>query len=213
MARKTKEEAQETRENILDAAIHAFYENGVSLTSLDQIARQAGVTRGAVYWHFKNKQDIFDALHERLHQSFIDILAPRLGHVEEDPLAQLHRLHTDLMQEVHQNEIKKRTLSVFLLRCDYSGDMQDFLKKQEQSKLKAFQIFVDFFRKAQDQGLLPAQHAPETVARTCHCFMSGLLYEYLRFTGTIDFAAHVQPAIDFFYGSLTVFKQSIKGEK
>jgi TetR/AcrR family acrAB operon transcriptional repressor len=54
MARKTKEEAQETRNAILDAAELVFQEHGVSHTSLAEIAAAAGVTRGAVYWHFAN---------------------------------------------------------------------------------------------------------------------------------------------------------------
>ena len=60
--RKTKEEAQQTRSNLLNAALNVFYERGVSKASLDEIAKAAGVTRGALYWHFKNKEDLFEAL-------------------------------------------------------------------------------------------------------------------------------------------------------
>ena len=66
MVRKTKEEAQETRNAILDAAERVFLERGVSHTSLAEIAAAAGVTRGAIYWHFANKSDVFDALFERV---------------------------------------------------------------------------------------------------------------------------------------------------
>lgn len=59
MARKTKQQAEETRQEILDAAIKTFSERGVSATSLADIAKAAGVTRGAIYWHFKNKVDLF----------------------------------------------------------------------------------------------------------------------------------------------------------
>ena len=56
--RRTKEEAENTRTAILTAAELLFLKKGVSHTSLEQIARQAGVTRGAVYWHFQNKAQI-----------------------------------------------------------------------------------------------------------------------------------------------------------
>lgn len=62
MARKTKQQAEETRQEILDAAIKTFSERGVSATSLADIAKSAGVTRGAIYWHFKNKVDLFHQL-------------------------------------------------------------------------------------------------------------------------------------------------------
>ena len=66
MARKTKEEALLTRNAILDAAESVFQERGVSNTSLAEIATAAGVTRGAVYWHFANKIDLFDAMVQRV---------------------------------------------------------------------------------------------------------------------------------------------------
>ena len=66
MARKTKEEALETRNLILDTAQKVFYSKGVAHTSLNDIARAAGVTRGAIYWHFQNKADLFNAMLERV---------------------------------------------------------------------------------------------------------------------------------------------------
>src|SRR5690554_3278114 len=63
--RRTKEEAENTRTAILVAAEMLFLKKGVSHTSLEHIAREAGVTRGAVYWHFQNKAHLF---HEMLNQ-------------------------------------------------------------------------------------------------------------------------------------------------
>ncbi len=63
MARKTKQEAQETRQHILDVALRLFSQQGVSSTSLGEIAKAAGVTRGAIYWHFKDKSDLFSEIY------------------------------------------------------------------------------------------------------------------------------------------------------
>ena len=62
MPRKTKEETELTRRKILDVALDVFAEKGYSRTSLQEIADRAGFTRGAVYWHFKNKADLLEAL-------------------------------------------------------------------------------------------------------------------------------------------------------
>jgi TetR/AcrR family acrAB operon transcriptional repressor len=62
MARKTKEEAAVTRESILMAALDLFTEKGYSSTTLVDIAKRIGMTRGAVYWHFENKQALLTAL-------------------------------------------------------------------------------------------------------------------------------------------------------
>ena len=66
MVRRTKEEAQETRSAILEAAERAFYERGVARTTLADIATLAGVTRGAIYWHFSNKADVVQAMLDSL---------------------------------------------------------------------------------------------------------------------------------------------------
>ena len=66
MVRRTKEEAQATRNCILDTAEMVFLEHGVSRTTLQQIAAAAGVTRGAIYWHFRDKAELFNAMMERV---------------------------------------------------------------------------------------------------------------------------------------------------
>ena len=54
MARKTKEDALITRDLILDAAERVFLRRGVARTALQEIAEEANLTRGAIYWHFQN---------------------------------------------------------------------------------------------------------------------------------------------------------------
>ena len=63
--RRCKTDAEQTRTAILDAAEHMFCEQGIAASTLEKISRRAGVTRGAVYWHFKDKIDLLRALHKR----------------------------------------------------------------------------------------------------------------------------------------------------
>ena len=77
MVRRTKEDAMATRDSILDAAELLFAERGVSSTTLQHIATAAGVTRGAIYWHFKNKQALLTAM---------NAVMLRLGHNHREPL-------------------------------------------------------------------------------------------------------------------------------
>lgn len=62
MARKTKEDTEQTRQAILDSALMTFYEKGFSRTTFDEIAKRINLTKGAVYWHFRNKTDLITAL-------------------------------------------------------------------------------------------------------------------------------------------------------
>ncbi|PZQ36243.1 MAG: TetR family transcriptional regulator, partial [Ectopseudomonas oleovorans] len=97
--RRTKEDAEKTRHAILAAAEQLFLERGVAHTSLEQIARHAGVTRGAVYWHFQNKAHLF---HEMLNQVRLPLepLAQQLAAV--DGLSSLQLLR-DLCIEAMAN--------------------------------------------------------------------------------------------------------------
>ena len=56
--RRTKEAAENTRKRIMEGALDLFIEKGFSNTSLTEIAHSLGITKGVVYWHFKNKEDI-----------------------------------------------------------------------------------------------------------------------------------------------------------
>ena len=89
MARRTKEEAAITREQLLDAAERVFRERGVTHTSLAEVAAAAGVTRGAVYWHFRDKADVFNAMCERAHAPDGGQLAPPARSAIDDPLGAL----------------------------------------------------------------------------------------------------------------------------
>ncbi len=64
MARRTKKEAAETRQKILDTALDVFSRKGYSRTTFVDIADQIGLSKGAVYWHFSSKSDLLTALIE-----------------------------------------------------------------------------------------------------------------------------------------------------
>jgi TetR/AcrR family acrAB operon transcriptional repressor len=58
LARKTKELALETREKLLESALDVMSEKPFNTVSIDEIASRVGLSKGAVYWHFKNKNDL-----------------------------------------------------------------------------------------------------------------------------------------------------------
>ena len=74
MPRKTAEQAQQTRDKILKGALNVFSQKGFSRTTLRDIAKHIGMTRGAVYWHFKDKQDLMIELIKSMHQREKELL-------------------------------------------------------------------------------------------------------------------------------------------
>jgi TetR/AcrR family acrAB operon transcriptional repressor len=62
MPRRTKEAAKETRWRILEAALEVFCRKGYARTTFVDIAKEVGLSKGAVYWHFKSKPDLLAAM-------------------------------------------------------------------------------------------------------------------------------------------------------
>lgn len=108
MARKTKEEAEMTRQRLLDAAERVFHARGVSRSSLEDVAREAGLTRGAIYWHFKDKAALFEAVLARAVQSFEGQLAQRLAEVAEDAPARRVFCRAMLVLQVIATQSRER---------------------------------------------------------------------------------------------------------
>jgi AcrR family transcriptional regulator len=62
MVRRSKDDTAQTHERLLEAALSLFAEKGYSCTTLEDIAHQVGMSRGAVYWHFEDKSALLAAL-------------------------------------------------------------------------------------------------------------------------------------------------------
>ena len=180
MARRTKEEAAETRESILDAAIDMFYDIGVQKTSLQKVADRAGVTRGAVYWHFDNKLDLFKAIYDRFYTSAAEELVANLGVVEANPLEKIKDFAVQFLQSLATDEQHRKMITLFYLKCDYSGEMASILEHQGARKRDNLDILAQYFERAQKNGQLSANANPEHMAQAWASYVIGLMYDFLR---------------------------------
>ncbi|MEX0738574.1 MAG: TetR family transcriptional regulator [Pseudohongiella sp.] len=199
MAKKTKEQAQETRQSILDAAIDVFTDKGVAGASLNEIAERAGVTRGAIYWHFKNKLDIFAALQDQLHQSVMDTVLADMEKDHPQPLQQLEQLCVALLMDLETNTRKSKILSIFYTKCDYSGEMATFLDLQNANKAKSIELFSHYFKRARKQGHLDADVDPHTLTLSLFFYLTGILHEHLRDPELFDLSQNAGPFIRQFF--------------
>ena len=133
MARRTKAEAEETRQKILDAAERLFFVDGVSRTSLELIANAAGVTRGAIYWHFKNKVELFEALHERVKLPAEDIVERAMADGHPDPLGLVEQAMVESFIALTEDEQRQRVFTILTCRCEYVGEMLAALARQREA--------------------------------------------------------------------------------
>lgn len=202
MVRKTKEETQETRKRILEAAVSVFYEKGFNLSTLDDIAKEAGMTRGAIYWHFENKKSIFSALHDEMHSGFMDRVLEKDKIEAEDPLKQLEDLCVEILADFQVNEDRRRGLSIFCLKNDYSGEMEEFMKEQEGKKGEARTLVGKFFKKAVQKGILPKNTDSDFLSQALCFYMMGIMNESLMLPSSMDIAKKGRALIEIFFKGL-----------
>ncbi|MFT6591033.1 MAG: TetR/AcrR family acrAB operon transcriptional repressor, partial [Rhodoferax sp.] len=132
MVRRTKEEALATRHRLLDAAEHVFSEKGVSRTCLQDIAQAAGATRGAIYWHFKNKADLFNAMMARTTLPMEEALHQIGDDTEQDSLDGLRRAIAGMMQKIATDERTRRVFEVATLKVEYVDELLEVKVRQLQ---------------------------------------------------------------------------------
>lgn len=186
MARRTKEEAQATREGILDAAEDCFREKGLSGTSLEAIAARADVTRGAVYWHFKNKAEVLEAMINRVSLPFFHGLDRVSRPDGTTPLLDLREMMRQAFADLVHTPRVRATLEVLELRCEIpaSDDTLATLRKtgmhQSLSRIKAA------FRRAEALGQLRDDMSADSCARTLHFIIGGALRMHLVDPEEID---------------------------
>jgi AcrR family transcriptional regulator len=202
MARKTKAAAEETREKILDAAELLFFERGVTQTSLEHVAEAAGVTRGAIYWHFSDKVALFRALHARVRLPQEDMVEQAVTDGHPDPLGLLERISLDCMKTITTNLRLRRVYAILLLRCEYVGEMAEALKRQQDVDAVMRANLVRIFNMARANGSLSADWTPGTAARVFESIIRGLWSEWLRYGQAFDLIEVGSQCLAEFFASL-----------
>jgi TetR/AcrR family acrAB operon transcriptional repressor len=174
--RRTKEEAEQTRRRIMEAAARVFDDRGIARTTMEHIAEAASVTRGAIYWHFSGKQALLRAIREDVALPLVDradftLLSSRDG----EPLERIERFLLDIIDAVDKDSRTRLVCSVMSFKCEYVGELEteldDYARKVEHARTTLEQVYSEArARKQLRRGLRPQIAAMETVV-----FLTGLI--------------------------------------
>ncbi|WP_027897217.1 TetR family transcriptional regulator [Zestomonas thermotolerans] len=200
--RRTKEDAEKTRHAILQAAEVLFLERGVAHTSLETIARHAGVTRGAVYWHFQNKAHLFN---EMLNQVRLppEILTARLGGENAcDSLRALRDMCIEALEDLARDEQKRRIFTILLHRCEFTDELHEAEERHNTFIEQFIALCENIFRHAHAGGRLRPGISPPLAARALHAMLIGLFTDWLRDPRSFDPLQDTPALIDSLFDSL-----------
>ena len=186
MPRRTKKEALATRQQILDAAEICFHERGLSRTSMADIAQAASISRGAVYWHFQNKGEIFQALLENCGLLLGELEEATRNPDTHDPLGHIHLLLTHLFQLSAQNPGFRRLHEILLFRCEYTDEPGGLGQLMPRLAQQSHELIAQALANAVNKAQMPADLDLPTAARTLHACVAGVIREWLLLPDSYD---------------------------
>ncbi|MEN9725447.1 MAG: hypothetical protein RLZZ98_956 [Pseudomonadota bacterium] len=188
MVRNTKENAELTRLKIIEAARQSFLTRGVSRTSMEQIAAEAGVTRGAIYWHFANKKEIFTAMREQVFLPLIDRMDENLQLENiDDPLEQLIQFLNGTIETLNESLETRQTYEILMIKCEYVDDLVEVLDQMLDNCARITEKIEQLYTRAKEKGQLRANQSPAELAMDTHLFFIGLLHMWVKDTGGCRF--------------------------
>lgn len=206
MVRRTKEDALVTRNLLLDAAERVFQRRGVSRTSLQEIAQEAGLTRGAIYWHFQNKADVFDAMMQRVTLPMTTQFNNQPEAEAADPLQHLRRnVATAFHQTVHDQQVR-RVFEIASHKVEYvDEDESQALRERHIAERDDCMGDLDrLLALAVVREQLPPATPVRLAAIGLHALIDGLMHNWLLHPESFDLEVVGAQALDAYLAGLTV---------
>lgn len=202
MARRTKEEAEVTRLEILDAAELCFLRDGVARATLEQIAAQAGYTRGAVYWHFENKLEVLDAVFDRVALPVFARLE-MVGKTADQPLQAIRQFFRDAFDQFERDPHARNVYEILHLRCELFADTTPLFLRFQRLKTQASENITLALQRARHLGQLRNETDPATCARAINYLVDGALHEWISNQGTTNLHRDAMSALDTLLDGVT----------
>jgi TetR/AcrR family acrAB operon transcriptional repressor len=202
MVRKTREAALATREALIDAAEKVFRRDGVTRTSLAEVAAEAGMTRGAIYWHFRDKAELLAAMCDRTVLPIDAALARAGEQARDDPLGALRGFAVDALTRLATDGRTQAVFDILFHRCELVGELDERGRDQAQGRQHCLVSVEGLFALAIEKGQLPADADPSLAAHTMHAYVIGVMHEWVLDPGAYDLAGRAAAIIDLFLAGL-----------
>lgn len=184
MVRKTKEEADKTRLMILETSLNAFYEQGYSGATVVDIAKKIGLTKGAIYWHFDSKVDLFIGLgkymFERLETTMHGV------YDQAETFEELKLTARKVVKLIIKDPQLKKYFTLIFYRMEWRDELlpiKDMFAQQDE-QYKQYTQYV--FDKQQKQGHIHSDLSAETVTYLWLGFINGFLSRHLKEDNKIE---------------------------
>lgn len=174
----TERNAETIKQAVIDAAEQLFLANGVSRTTLEMIARECGVTRGAVYWHFKDKAHLVYEMLDRVRMPLDEVTHRLTIDSNGDCLVRLYDLCVECMERFAHPGRERRVMTILMHRCALTQELHEVVQR-ENALTREFVALVERLFDGQRQRL-QAGVTPRGASLQLHSLFSGTLAGLLR---------------------------------
>jgi TetR/AcrR family acrAB operon transcriptional repressor len=178
MMRRTKEEAAETRESLLKAALTVFDRKGYASTTLQDVAKEAVVTRGAIYWHFGGKAELYNA--------FMDEYSAQAGQIVQVAVAEggslvdvLRRIFVRLLAAVESDPALRAVMEISLFNTERTAELMEPQQQQLESGRALLAGIAEAMRQGIDSAELCQDIDPAEMGRAFIACQNGLIHMWL----------------------------------
>lgn len=196
MARKTKLQALETRQQILDAAVQEFSARGVASTSLTDIANAAGVTRGAIYWHFKNKVELFNGVWEECESQMHSLELEYQTKFPNNPLRVLREILIYFLRATVNNPRRRALMEIIFHKCEFVGEMTSVHEARKALYLEGYSKIERILQRCIEADELPRNLHPRQAAIILRAYITGLMENWLFVPESFDLEGQAAQLID-----------------
>ena len=178
MARKTKEEAEKTKSRIMDAALDVFYSQGLTRSTLNGIAAEAGVTRGAIYWHFKDKMDLLKKINESINGE-VAFFLKRPGVEEMSRLSDITDMISHFFVLLETNARFAKFYAIMSYKVEYTDELETLLSVEFRAS-KKFRTFLEStYKKLMEEGKVTREVTPRQASLSIFSMIGGMVEMWL----------------------------------
>jgi TetR/AcrR family acrAB operon transcriptional repressor len=209
LARRTKDEALETRHRILDVAEHVFSERGVTRTSLADIAKAANVTRGAIYWHFADKADLFCSMVARVTMPMESPACQTDHRAAVDPVSSIRDMMVGILRRTSEDPQARRVFHIVFHKCEHVDEMKPVWRRFNEMRAGCLLRIEEGLRAAITQGRLPHTLDAHQAAFGLRALLDGLMSTWVM---DPDYQPHEYEAdhlVDLFLNALHTTAQPV----
>ena len=198
MVRRTKADALATKSELLDAAERLFSAQGVSNTSMMQVAEAAGVTRGAIYHHFDNKLDLMDSMMERVRLPFDQMLEQTSQRHLDNPLALLRARLLNIVELLQRDPHTQSVINILFHICEYVDETLPIHFRHLRARNNCVDECTVLLQQAIERGQMPASANPAQIVVGMVAMIDGIIYNWLLDPDYFNVIEAAEQALDTF---------------